>query len=392
MKAGIITLYYNNDNYGGIAQAYALQHYLESIGVDAELISYQKNRAIPKKDLSGGKEKGLTAFITSYTDGFFKRLKRKVLRKISPYLCNADVPKNIEIRKKAFERSRNVIKHSCVYNSENIVDCVDSYDVFISGSDQIWKPDVVDDAYVFNFLPQDKKVISYASSIATSIFSEDYDTFMKNSLQKYSWISVREFTAQEYLCGLLGREVDVVVDPTLLLDRSEWNNLASDSIVEQPYVLAYFLGESPKQRKKTIRIARERGLTVVSLPHVEGRARVCDAKFGDIQLYDVDLPSFLSLIKNAELVCTDSFHAIIFSYVFEKDFWAFERESTSKKRKTSSRTETLLSLLELENRMLSNNEKIPSEKFTIDYTRDFHKLNETIQESKKQLSSALGLS
>lgn len=388
-KAGIITLYYKNDNYGGIAQGYALQQYIKTLGIESEMISYQRT---PLKGLSKSEEikkLGVKGFISLKTDCFFKKTKAKVVNKSAVKKYGATLRDKIQQRKDAFEVSREEISHSPVYTEDTIADCSDRYDYFISGSDQIWKPGVLQNPYIFTFLPEDKVRFSYASSITTLNTNEEYDSKMKNALEKYKWISVREESGQKYLEQLLNRNVDLVVDPTFLLSQSQWEEYITERQIKEKYVFTYFLGQSVKQRKILEKYAKEKNLKIVSLPHVEGKIYGCDINFGDIQLYDVNVRQFLSLIKYADVVFTDSFHAGVFSNIFETQYWIFEREVFSKKVSMNSRLDTLLSLLGEEDRKISEYTDIHNN--DIDFNKAKSKLNIEIDKSKELLKKALDI-
>lgn len=145
-----------------------------------------------------------------------------------------------------------------------------------------------------------------------------------------------------------------------------------------------------KQRKLITRYAKERNLKIVTLPHVEGKVRAADIGFGDYQLYDVDLATFLSLIKNADCVCTDSFHAVVFSNIFETDFLAFERIVLSKKANMNSRMDTLLEMLGESSKFVYKNSKITDiNKTLIDFASAKEKLMTNVRRSRELLEKAL---
>ena len=238
-KIGIITLYYNNDNYGGIAQSYALNRYIEKLGFDSELISYKRSPVHIPNLRERIKKEGFFAVIRSKLELFPSKLYLKISTKYAVNKYGSELESKLNIRRAAFQRSRELPKHSEVYTEETISGCIGKYDCYVSGSDQIWKPGVLQPPYVFEFLPIEYKRISYASSITVTDYPLQYGNYMKKCLAPYSWISVRETSAKNYLEKLLDKSVDVVVDPTLLLDEDEWNNLANERIVEDHYNDSY---------------------------------------------------------------------------------------------------------------------------------------------------------
>lgn len=389
-KIGIITLYYNNDNYGGIAQAYALNKYIENLGYDSEVISYKRTPVHIPGVRERIKKEGLFSVICSKMEMLPEKLILKISTKYVVKKYGSDLEKKINQRKDAFKRSRELVKHSKVYTEDTIQNCIGAYDCYVSGSDQIWKPGVLQAPYVFEFLPDKYKRISYASSITVTDYPLTYGDYMKKNLANYRWISVRETSAQTYLENLLHRPVDVVVDPSMLLDKNEWENITSDRIIKERYLFAYLLGEDHKQRKQITQYAKERQMKIVTLPHVEGKVRAADIGFGDYQLYDIDLPAFLSLIKYANFVCTDSFHAVVFSNIFETDFLVFERIILSKKANMNSRLDTLLNMLGEKNKMIYKNKTIMNTNLQpADFIDAKEKLRTKADQSKFLLSNAL---
>ena len=387
-KFGILTLYYKNDNYGGIAQAYALQKYIEKIGYDAKLICYQRTSSPIL--LGGSSRQNILGLIHRKLYNADKKIALKLLNKIAEIRYSSSITDNIRIRKEAFERSREIIPHSdIVYTDETIPDAIHEFDCFVSGSDQIWKPGVIRPPFVCSFLSENNKCFSYASSITVKNLSEEYGNFMKRELMKYQWVSVREEYAKNYLQKLLGRNVDVVLDPTLLLDRSDWEKLTSERKIQDSYILVYLLGQSREQRKSIKRYAKMLNLRVVFLPHVEGKIRACDIGFGDIELYDIDVSDFFSLIKNAEMIFTDSFHAVVFSVIFQKKFWVFDRQVLQLNGEMGSRIDTLLAYTKLEHRKIQDLAMSDSLNDDIDFASVYKRLKPEIKRSRSLLVRAI---
>lgn len=389
-KAGIITLYYNNDNYGGIAQAYALNKYLEKIGWESELISYERTPVHRENLMQRIKKKGVANIFKDKIDHLPQKIYIKASNKYIKYVYKDKLQNKINLRKKAFARSRELIPHSQVYTEQTIDSCIGNYDIYISGSDQIWKPGVIQSPFVFKFLPKKYKRISYASSIAVTDYPEEYSSFLKKALSVYSWISVREQSSKIYLENLLRRNIDVVVDPTLLLDEMEWETITNKRMINEKYIFAYFLGEDPKQRKIVTNYAKNNNLKIVAFPHITGKIRAVDLHFGDYQLYDVDLSGFLSLIKYADLVWTDSFHAVVFSNIYETNFFVFERFTISKKTNMNSRIYTLLDMFNEKDQLIHPNKKNEHNyNDHVDFITRKEMIRTNIQKSKILLNKAL---
>lgn len=386
-RVGILTLYYKNNNYGGIAQAYAFQLYVNNLGYDAELISYR--RTLPPMLIRDDFKKNPFDYMKRRAYRLPQKIILRIENKYAEIRFGRSLKEKIELRAEAFEKSRELVRHSeTVYTDETIKDTAEKYDCFVSGSDQIWKPGVIRPAFVCDFLPPDKKRFSYASSIAVTKFPEQYGEFMKNKLKPYCWISVREKDAKSYLEKITGRSVDVVVDPTMLLRRSEWDKVCARRIIHGNYIFVYLLGQSRTQRKLIKKYAKDTGRKIVFLPHVEGHIRACDIGFGDIDLYDVDLSDFFSLIKHADMIVTDSFHAVVFSIIFQKNFAVFERKVLQYGGSMGSRLATLLDSAELSERIIENGDMAVIDR-KIDYEKVEKKLQSVTEKSKELLKQAL---
>lgn len=382
-RIGIMTLYYNNNNYGGIAQAYALAEYLIEKGFDAEIISYRRTPRKKISRLEQIKANGMKEYIKEHSEGFCEKVVNKFLAMPLKRILAKKYEPLFKQRTTSFERSRENIPHTeKVYDENNVELLASEYDVFLTGSDQVWKPGVIQGAYVWDFLSheEEKKCLSYASSIATTVYPDWYLDYMRKHLKKFEWISVREKTAQEYLKQITGKDVSCVLDPTFLLDDDKWLNLASERIINERYIFAYFLGNSIWQRKKVKQLAKATGRKIVTLPHLGSEIRLCDCCFGDFNLYDVTLNDFLSLILFADCVVTDSFHAVVFSNIFKKDFWVFERKILEKKERMGSRIDDLLTML---NEMERKVDKKWNPKRNVDFkTIDFKKVKHIVDREK----------
>lgn len=382
-KIGIMTIYYNNDNYGGIAQAYALNKYLSDLKYDSEIITYMRNK----------REVNLTTK-NSNVKYIIQRVKNKIINKFiySPIekIMEKKYTRLLEQRHEKLQDFRNNIKHSVVYDSDSIEEIKDKYDIYITGSDQTWNPGCIDKGFVFDFLDNEKyNVFSYAPSIAVDQFSENYIEYMNKVLKKYKFISVREEKSRDNLKKYIDRDIEWVVDPTMLLEKKEWDSLATNRKIKEKYIISYILGNSKKQRKKVKRFAKEKGLKLVTIPYIKNgsqfKFKLVDYKFGDEQMIDISFGDFLSLIKYSEYVVTDSFHAVSFSYIFEKEFFVINRDSVIS---TNSRIDSILKILGLPERYITD-KKIPLNVEKINYSEINKNARVKIDKSKKYLDIAL---
>lgn len=285
-------------------------------------------------------------------------------------------------RVEAFENFNQVmIPHSQkIFSSETLSECVDDYDIFITGSDQVWNFWGEMKPYLLDFVPSHKTKLSYAASIARSTLSDVQKEVFRTSLRDYKAISVREYSAKQMLLGIAEVEPQVVLDPTLLLRKEEWDCVCAERTLEKEYAFCYFLGDNKRARKIVRRFAKKHGLFLVVLPHAAG-INFSDIRYGDARLYDASPEQFLSLIKHAKYVFTDSFHAVVFSNIYQKQYFVFNR---SAKAEMSSRITDITALFHQEERFCAGKER---ESLTyveslsnIDYTKE----NKDFENLKKE--------
>lgn len=338
-KVGIITHYYGSQNYGGLLQAYALCKKLNALGYDAEQIQYIH------KDV-GEPNNAVRKWSTNRIANAFKIRISRVKEK--------DFFSNMKKRSKAIEEFRKNIPHSFeIYSKDTISQSNDLYDAFITGSDQVWNMDWYDEAYFLKFV-ENKPKYSYAASVGTNELTTERKKLFKENLMDYTKISVREKDSVELLQPLTKVEVQYVLDPTLLLSKNEWDEICLGKRIQEKYLFCYFLGEGIVERQLAREYADAHELKIVTLPFLNGQKRKCDEKFGDVKLYDVSPGEFVSLIKYSDCVFTDSFHACVFSNIYEKNFFVFPRSGADK---MSNRITSLITLFHNQEKFCDSSEK-----------------------------------
>ena len=306
-KIGIITHYYGSQNYGGLLQAYALCKKLNSMGGHAEQIQYScENKTFLERQWN------------------MKRVLNIIKSRLF-FVANKKFFDNMRVRAQMFANFRNLIPHSKqVYFHDTIANTNLIYDCFITGSDQVWNMDWYDEAYFLKFV-EGKPKYAYAASIGTNKLTEERKRIFKENLRGYTGISVREKDTIQLLQPLSNIRIQSVLDPTLLLDKKEWDKICKPRKFNDTYLFCYFLGDDKTERDLAREYAEKHNLKIVTLPFLGGQKRSCDLKFGDIKLYDVCPAGFISLIKYSDCIFTDSFHACVFANIYEKNFYVFER-------------------------------------------------------------------
>lgn len=317
-KIGICTLYYKNRNYGANLQAYALRKVLESLGNEAELITYYNNTKLH--------------FLLS-------AVKQKMKKK-------SCIAAGIATRNVAVDQFNQEIPHSKLYYSNTIDSANSEYDCFIAGSDQVWNPDWINRYTALEFVNSDKRTASYAASTGRICLNDLQQRKLKSALENTQYISIREKASVPALQMLTDKKITYVLDPTMLLSAKEWNTICSNRLIQEDYLFCYFLGDNENLRKVAREYAVIKNLKLVTLPFLNASYRKVDDGFGDYALYDISPKDFLSLIKYASFVLTDSFHAAVFSHIYEKPFAASGR----KENEMDCRLESLTNLFGTFNR------------------------------------------
>lgn len=312
-------------NYGAVLQAYALNRFLQKRGHDARVIDYTSKS-------HGG-----------ISDKYKNNLLAKAVRGI---LLFPDRLKGNKVFGEFIKNNISLTERS-YFSHRELVDNPPSADLYITGSDQVWNCDIPvgkDDAYFLDFSGPNAKKISYAASMATDLLPDNQKKRYYNLLYDFHAISVREPSSVSILKSI-GIDAVSVLDPVYLLDKREWVDLAEKADYKEPYVLVYSFNRQKNVFDFAKKIAKEKNLKVYSV-----NTRWLDIiNRTDKYFWSVSPQKFLSLILNADIVVTNSFHGISFSIIFEKYFFAFTKETGN------SRIIDLLKSLHLEDRLLKNN-------------------------------------
>lgn len=359
MKIGIITILKVN-NFGAELQAYALQRILNLLGYDAEIIDYlfYKNPQHIKTVRS--------------KPNFHFGIKKILAEKVYPlYMWGKTLldPKDKKIRAQRFALFHQVhTKLSKTYRTiDELFSAKLDYDVYMVGSDQVWNPGIYSslDPYFLKFAPKGKKRLAYASSFGVSEIPSYAYTYYHDSLKAFDVIGVREANAVDLVKNLCGKKAQWVLDPTLLLTKKDWNDIAvvpeAVKNFQNGYILLYELTPCPY----ILRLAYHLNKTL-SLPIV----RVCkSASIEDkdkmiLNITDAGPAEFVGLFSNAQLVITNSFHGTAFSINLERNFYTV----APLRKQNNSRQQSLLRLFGLENRLLMEGEQFRSvNDVSIDY-------------------------
>lgn len=292
-KTGILT-FHSALSYGAALQSYALQQFLFDCGVDNEIVDYrceymEKNYKSLIKIVKG---KELKSFV-----GSIVKMPNKI--------------KNLKLSKgfqdKFMKRSKPVTR-------ENIESIRDDYKVFISGSDQVWSPVCVgfDKTYFLDFAKPEQKY-SYAASLGTSAIPNELHSEYKKLLSDFRCRSMREESGKKVVESITGKEAHLNVDPTLLLKSEQWDKIAGERIIKEKYIFLFNVLKPKKLIEYAVKLGKEKNLPVYYLN--DKHLPIKGVKY----VKHVAADGFVNLIKNAEYVVSNSFHASAFSIIYHKN-------------------------------------------------------------------------
>lgn len=337
---------YGVNNFGSALQCFATIHTVKKMGFDCEIIRYKKDKLFFIKSL-------FRLFNPYMIEGKYKRFLSTFNR-----LIRKDFGISQKKRRSKFDSFRNdffkPFYSEMYYGYKALCKSSQKYFCVLSGSDQLWLPSgLATNFYNLIFVADDVRKVSYASSFGAGSIPWYQKSRTANFLNRIQHVSVRENSGKDIVKTLTGRSVPVVVDPTLLLSKEEWEiQIPKEDIINEPYLFAYLLGKNKEHRRLVENVAKKLQLRIVSIPHCD-HYNVADVGFGDE--HPISGPKdFVNLIRNAKFVCTDSFHGSIFSILHEKQFVVFDRYSKKSSVSTNTRIDSLLRNLSLEDRRYQN--------------------------------------
>lgn len=302
MKIGILT-FHDTTNFGSLLQTYGLYKKISDFGYDCDIINYQCENIVKREIPQSFK---FTLNLKQILkEVLLVRIKRKKYKALSMFL-------------------HSHMSLSDVCNKNSIYKQGDKYDKIIIGSDIVWGLDITnnDTTYFLDFVKEKNKKYAFSSSIGNP-WSEQEKQFIKPLLQDFAYIAVREDESADWVEELTGMRPDVVCDPTMLINSSEWLKHTYTRKDKDKYVLVYFDNKNKDCLKSAIRYAEKYNLKVKYINYGFPKKGVCNVK-------PISLEDFLSLINDAAKVITASYHGMLFSIYFNKQFVYFNRAHKSR--------------------------------------------------------------
>ena len=323
-RVGVMT-FLHNENYGSTLQAWALQQALADLGHEAEHIDYRPSR-----------EEKLRNLLTS---GNSPRLVLEGMRKRSVKAARPGAREKAASFD-AFYRDHMRLSQPCADHAA-LRKTAKQYDLLLCGSDQIWSPVWLNPAYFLDFAAPDQPRLAYAPSLGVSRMPNRRKARrMARLLRGFSALSVREAEGAALLQAIAGEDAAVLPDPVLLMERARWLTLADMPPADtEPYLLCYFIGESPAYWERARQIAETRGLQIRVLP-------VTEASYQQgLPLADGASPGqWLGWLAGAAAVCTDSFHGAAFATLLHRPLHLQRRYREDDPESKNSRIDQLLRL------------------------------------------------
>lgn len=350
MKVGIASCYYNH-NYGSMLQAYATQRAVEKLGHEAVTIQCMS----PINYMTQSKvryycHKLLNVDIVKTK---IRQYRSKTKRKKYPEVIQGTI-----VRDSYFEDfyKKHVNLSKKKKDRDDLIEFSKQCDAIVVGSDMLWHPvNVEHDYYTLTFVPANISKIAYATSFGTSIIPKYQTGIYRKFLSRFDSISVREISGVKVIENLnINKKACVVLDPTLLFDREDWMTIQmNEPVISEKYILCYYLGVNPEHRNFARKIKEITGYKIVALQHLDEFVEN-DMDYADIVPYNIGPSEFVNLIRNAEYICTDSFHGSCFSILNHKKFFTFNRFQNQNSQSTNTRIDSLLELSGLTNRRVAD--------------------------------------
>lgn len=322
MAIGILT-FTDTNNYGALLQAYALKETVKKIKKNVEILNYKQPYIKNQRKIILIDRENIRTFFKSILFTITHLHKRIVNIKF------------IRFRKRNLYRSSNTI-----FDPSEVKDT--EKDIYIVGSDQIWNTKIThgDLTFFLNFCSEQVGKIAYGASIGEDSVDERQKEILKNNIQEFDCISVREHNAVEILSKYTDKEIYHVLDPTLLADKVIWSALTRNRKAKKEYLLIYRLHEDEEVYRIADMVSKKLNIDVRYINNYR------EDKYDFISERRVGPKEFITLFQNASFVVTNSFHGTTFSIVFNKNFITVPTER-------KNRIESLLKLLHLEDRIIT---------------------------------------
>lgn len=348
---GILT-FHRAYNYGAILQAFALQKKIKELGYNSEIIDYVSiEKRKQNKLFRFQADQKFTSNISKFVKDIYRAGKNKKFDQ--------------------FMKEEMVLSSQEYFTFEQMqkMDSTRKYDTYIVGSDQVWNIDnnKRDKTFVLSFCNDNRKKCSYAASIGSAEFDGEMKKLYQAELCKFRVLAVREESTIEKYDFLKENGAIVTIDPTLLLNSSDYMRIASPRIIKERYAFLYTIEEERNLRRYARNFCKEKGLILI------------DSKKSIPFFTHSDPRDFLSFILHAEYVFTNSFHGTAFSIIMEKQF----ATEVHTRYRLNNRSLDLLSQTSLTDRDIDDNS------FKMNKSIDFANVNKKVKQLRMRSVTVL---
>lgn len=351
--------WHNGPNAGTFFQLYGLYQELKTRGHDVKVIKYKSK---PQDFLPKGGFYYISQFLSL------------IRKKIKDY---KDTTQSVSVIKKwEAEIAKRSEKVDSMYKLLDFTNEVssdaemkklnDEFDMFIVGSDQVWNATMLNRRYFLDYVEEGKIKAAFGPSVGTGKILACQRKMYQKYVSRFDYIGVRENLLAETLNGLIDQKVEHVIDPSMLITKEEYRNFAylPEKYKGVRYLLLYFTLENGFMLNEAKDYAKRNNLKIVCMA-----MHHWDYMLKDIDIYaEADPREFLGLIMNASAVFTSSFHCTIFSILFNRNLFVFERQVLNDSSDTSLRYKEQLSIYGMEHRLIKYGNKLKVKNFApIDY-------------------------
>lgn len=372
MKISVITLHTVN-NYGSVLQTYATQTVLTNMGHEVEFVDYYRKdnsgkAAVDKALNSKAMQKYKKYWNINFVTRFLVRIPLKIMLMKKRAPMKNFVKERINLTKKSY------------FSYEEILENVPQADIYLTGSDQVWNSEWnkgLEKPYFLEYAPEGKKRIAYAASIGKSKLDDWEIEPTKELLKKYSNIGMREKSGVDIL-GQMGIKAQQVLDPTLLLSKQQWKDIAIPYDADKPYMLIYQLNLNSEMDTYAVELAEKKDWDILRVSYgysgkqKAGNCLVCPS-----------VETLLGCFLGAACVLTDSFHATAFSLNLERQFVSILPD------RFGTRIESVLKLTGTENQLLSDYNNFTAVDNLIDWKYVRNMLEQERKRSLRFLEAAI---
>ena len=344
-KNVLLMTWYNSTNYGTMLQCRATTLLLENrYNTNVYLPNYYPHEELTSKIII---KKVLSPIV-------WRRHAKIALSKIRALPVKRLLAKKSDMVRKFNSDYNYALDGREIKCKEDFEELSSKFDLFVTGSDQIWNPDFLNPRYLLDFVSDDKHCIAIASSICRDTIPAEKQLLYKNNLRKFELVTIREYNMVQQLSNILDSDVYCILDPTLLLGRDVWKEKMRRT-EKSNYVLLYTLGESAYIRKEALAFAKSKRKKLLYFPQIDGLYKNRDKMIEkeSVAVWDADPYEWIGLIDAADYVITDSFHMTAFSIMLHKNFWTVPKEA--KDSSQNARILNLLSVVGLTERFIDRN-------------------------------------